>query len=111
MSASTRRPPRIMATALAACAWFLVQPASAQPGGLANGQRIYQSHCAGCHGVSGIAVMPQAHHFARGERLNQPDPVLVNSIKMGRAVMPAFIGILNDRDILDVLSFLRTMRR
>jgi hypothetical protein len=30
---------------------------------------------------------------------------------MGRAVMPAFIGILNDRDILDVLSFLRTMRR
>lgn len=105
-------PRRILLRAIAcALAAITVLPATAQMGGLANGQRIYQSHCAGCHGVNGMPVMPQAPSFARGERLNQPDPMLANTIRMGRTAMPAFVGILNERDIFDVLFYLRTMRR
>ena len=98
--------------AVAGClALFAALPAAAQMNSLANGQRIYQTHCAGCHGVSGISVMPQAPNFARGERLNLPDPMLATTVKTGRAAMPAFFGILGERDIYDVLSYLRTMRR
>lgn len=77
---------------------------------LANGARVYNSHCVACHGVGGRAVMPGAPSFARGDRLMQMDLNLMNSIKMGKNACPAFLGILKDRDILDVIGHLRTFR-
>lgn len=75
-----------------------------------KGGRIYRMHCASCHGASGIATLPNAPSFARGERIMQPDPVLLANIRAGRGAMPGFFGILNDRDTLDVIAYLRTMR-
>ena len=75
-----------------------------------KGGRIYRMYCASCHGASGIATLPNAPSFARGERIMQPDPVLLANIRAGRGAMPAFFGILNDRDTLDVIAYLRTMR-
>ena len=83
---------------------------SAQAADVIKGGRIYRMHCASCHGASGIATLPNAPSFARGERIMQPDPVLLANIRSGRGAMPAFFGILNDRDTLDVIAYLRTMR-
>lgn len=76
-----------------------------------NGGRLYAQHCAGCHGANGIAVLAGAPSFARQERLMQPDPVLMNSIKRGKGPMPGFLPILTDQEILDVVAYLRTLRR
>ncbi len=54
--------------------------------------------------------MPEAPNFARGERLLQSDISLLNAMRIGRGAMPGYMGILSDREILDVISFLRTLR-
>lgn len=75
-----------------------------------RGKEIYAQQCALCHGASGVAVMPGAPDFARGDRLMQPDIFLLNQIRVGKGPMPGYQGILPDRDILSVIAFLRTLR-
>jgi cytochrome c6 len=75
-----------------------------------KGGQIYRMHCASCHGASGVSAMPNAPSFARGERLTQPDQMLLGSIRRGRGAMPGFFGVLSDRDTLDVIAYLRSMR-
>ena len=76
-----------------------------------KGAQIYARHCAACHGPSGVSVMPGAPHLARGERLMQPDTALLVMLKAGKNAMPAYIGILSDREILDVIAYSRTLRQ
>ncbi len=75
-----------------------------------RGADLYAKHCAYCHGNNGRPVLPLAPDFTRQERLMQPDPALLMSIRAGRGAMPAFQGTLRDRDILDVIAHLRTLR-
>ncbi len=77
---------------------------------LLRGQRVYNMHCAVCHGLNGVPVIQQAPSFAAKERLIQPDMVLVQSVKMGKTIMPPFMGILKDDEILDALHYARTLR-
>ena len=77
---------------------------------LLRGQRLYNMHCAVCHGLNGTPVIQQAPSFATKERLMQPDAVLIQSIKMGKTIMPPFMGILKDEELLDVLHYARTLR-
>lgn len=74
-----------------------------------KGKNLYLIHCSGCHGENGISLMPDVPNFARGESLNQPDPVLMDAIRVGSSARPPFLGILNDREILDVISYVRTL--
>lgn len=78
---------------------------------IAEGQRLYQIHCAACHGMRGESLMPNAPNFARGDRLMQPDMNLMTTIKLGKMAMPAFNGILRDQQIFDVVAYLRTLQR
>lgn len=75
-----------------------------------KGGQLYRMHCASCHGGSGISAMPNAPSFARGERMTQPDQMLLGSIRRGRGAMPGFFGVLTDRDTLDVIAYMRSMR-
>ena len=75
-----------------------------------KGGQLYRMHCANCHGASGISAMPNAPSFARGERMMQPDQTLLGSIRRGRGAMPGFFGVLSDRDTLDVIAYMRSMR-
>ena len=77
---------------------------------LVNGQALYQIHCSGCHGEKGISPNPEAPNFARGERLFQSDDALIDVVRSGSKAMPAFIGILQDREILDVISYAKTLQ-
>ena len=74
-----------------------------------KGRKLYGTHCAACHGMAGQATMPGAPSFARQERVLVPDFTLLASIRSGKNAMPAFQGILTDRDILDVIAYIRTM--
>jgi cytochrome c6 len=74
-----------------------------------KGGRFYATQCASCHGASGTSMMPGAPSFSRGERMMQPDALLLSSIKAGKNAMPAYRGILSDLDILDVIAYLRTL--
>jgi cytochrome c6 len=81
-----------------------------EAGDIANGSRLYGMFCMSCHGAGGKSVLPGAPNFSRGEALAKPDPILLASIKTGRVTMPAFSGVLSDREILDLISYLRTLR-
>lgn len=74
-----------------------------------KGRQLFGANCAICHGQSGRSVMPGAPNFDRGEGLMRPDFTLLATIRNGKNAMPAYQGLLADRDILDVIAFLRTL--
>lgn len=89
--------------------FIMVAPAHAAD--VIKGSQVYARHCAACHGPNGTSVMPAAPHLVRGEGLMQPDMALLASLKAGKNAMPAYIGILSDAEILDVIAYSRTLRR
>lgn len=74
-----------------------------------GGQRLYQQHCAGCHGLTGIPVTPQTPNLAMREGMNKPDMMLVQSLKMGGKSKPPFFGILTDKELMDIIQYIRVM--
>lgn len=76
-----------------------------------NGQRIYAKHCQNCHGPRGQGQLPGTPDFSRGERLFQPDSQLVAVLRNGKGMMPAYRALLRDNELLDVIAYLRTLRR
>lgn len=89
---------------------LLLAPGPAQAADPARGADLYRTHCAGCHGAGGKPVMPGAPDFSHPTALLKPDLVLLAVIRQGRAAMPAYAGQLRDREILDLVSHLRTFR-
>jgi cytochrome c6 len=81
----------------------------AQAGDVNKGRQLYGKYCAVCHGPTGRSTMAGAPNFDRGEGLMRPDSDLLASIRSGKNACPAFRGILSDREILDVVAFLRTL--
>lgn len=77
---------------------------------LARGQRLYNLHCASCHGITGIPVMPDTPNLAMREGMNQPDIVIMQSLKMGKRNKPPFFGRLTDDELLDIVQYTRVMR-
>lgn len=75
-----------------------------------HGGEIYGQQCINCHGPRGQPTMPGTPDFSRGERLMQSDIDLIKTISRGKGMMPAYQGILTERDIFDVIAYLRTLR-
>ena len=100
---------RFIAAILSGCATLAVS-SEALAADLVQGQRVYNMHCAVCHGMNGIPVIQQAPSFSAKERLMQPDMVLLQSVKMGKTLMPPFMGILKDDEILSALLYARNLR-
>ena len=94
---------------LLAGAFLLAFGTAAQAADPNKGRQLFATHCAICHGASGKSVMPGAPNFDRGEGLLRPDFTLLAAIRSGKNAMPAFQGMLADRDILDVIAYLRTL--
>ncbi|HJV54105.1 MAG TPA: cytochrome c [Noviherbaspirillum sp.] len=74
-----------------------------------KGRELYDRNCSACHGQGGQSVMPGTPNLARGEGVLKPDFTLLASIRTGRNAMPAYQGILSDRDIMDVIAYVRTL--
>lgn len=91
-------------------ALLAILPTTALAEDLVKGQSLYLIYCSGCHGEKGNSVNPEAPNFARGERLFQSDSALIDVVRSGNKAMPAFLGILQDREMLDVISYARTLQ-
>ena len=87
--------------------WFVTSPVAAAD--VNQGRQHYQQHCAMCHGVNGDPEMAGAADFRRGEGLMQSDEALLQRIERGNRACPAFRGILREQEILDLISFVRTL--
>src|SRR3569833_713610 len=74
-------------------------------GGENNGEQ-----CINCHGQRGKPNMPGFPYFSRGERLMQSDNDQNKTISRGKGMMPAYQGLLSEKDIFDVVAYLRTLR-
>lgn len=85
------------------------------PGGAANaadiqrGRTLYATHCAVCHGDNGTPVLPGTPNFRRMETLMRTDMQVMAAIRTGKGAMPGYFGVLRDREILDVVAYLRTL--
>lgn len=101
---------RCLSHAAVAGLMMIIVLAPARAADVIKGSQVYARHCAACHGPNGISVMPGAPHLARGERLMQSDLTLLAAFKSGKNAMPAYLGILSDREILDVIAYSRTLR-
>jgi len=81
-----------------------------EAGDVLRGADLYRRHCAACHGNNGQPVLPAAPDFTKPMALLKPDLTLLASVRSGRGAMPAYQGVLRDRDILDIVAHLRTLR-
>lgn len=96
---------------------------------VADGQRIYREACASCHGAAlagqpgwqnrrADGRLPAPPHDPSGHTWHHPDAALFALTKHGPAAMindpnyptdmPGFADILSDRDILAVLSYIKS---
>ncbi len=75
-----------------------------------KGGKIYQQHCSNCHGSRGVSNMPGVADFSRGEGLFKSDIELLKLLQRGVGMMPAYQGRLSDKELLDVIAYMRTLR-
>ena len=61
-------------------------------------------------GPGGRPVLPGAPDFSRPTALLKSDVALLATVRDGRGAMPAYQGQLRDREILDIVGYLRTLR-
>jgi mono/diheme cytochrome c family protein len=94
----------------------------------ALGRQVYTTHCASCHGArlegqpnwrerDAAGRLPAPPHDASGHTWHHPDEVLFRITKHGVAraanlkdydsAMPAYEGVLSDREIVAVLSWIK----
>lgn len=91
-----------------AALWAL--SAGAQASDPLRGEELFRTHCAVCHGPAGRPALPGTPDLTQPTALLKPDLTLLASIRAGKGAMPAYQGLLRDRDILDIVAHLRTFR-
>ena len=85
--------------------------APAQAADTVRGGQLYAMHCANCHGPAGQGIFPGTPKMNRGERMMQSDLALLDTLRRGKNAMPGYRGVMRDRDMLDVIAYLRTLQR
>jgi len=73
------------------------------------GETIFVTLCAGCHGFDGHAPYSGAPSFALGQRLEQSNSALVESILNGKGLMPAWGSTLSKELALATVSYIRRL--
>lgn len=74
-------------------------------------QSLYKTKCSGCHGTDGTGTATGkkigARDFTMPEIMKLTDEQLIESIKNGKNIMPAFKSKLKETEIKDLVSYLR----
>lgn len=76
----------------------------------APGERVYQTFCAGCHGLNGIAAYIDSPSFALGEGLEKGAAALLHSVRNGTKTMAAWGDRLAEPEIAAVVAFLPKLK-
>jgi cytochrome c6 len=101
------RPPGIPML-LALLLWAAVGD-SANAADTNKGGKLYTARCVSCHGGQGVSAAPGSPSFERGQNLLRPDFTLLEAIRTGKNAMPTYQGMLTNRDILDIIAYMRTL--
>lgn len=72
------------------------------------GSNIYVEQCASCHGGDGRGVIAGTPSFRGGALMARSDAELKATIRTGKNLMPAFRGLLDEQQIDDVVTYIRT---
>ena len=126
---------RVAATAVVVgVAWYVVVDAGGRgadatnPELVALGATVYEQHCAACHGRElegepdwrrrkADGMLPAPPHDATGHTWHHSDELLFRLTRDGlgviagedyRSAMPAYGGILSDREIWSVLAYIKS---
>ncbi len=99
-----------MKLVLLALTGALLAFAPAHAADVMKGADLYRLHCASCHGFDGRPIMSVAPDLSQPMALLKPDISLLAGIRNGKGAMPAYQGILRDREILDIVAHMRTFR-
>lgn len=109
---------RILAIVVVAVLTGSWAQAQSHSGNQKNGERIFQQHCAGCHGTSGDGLGPEIKelivppaNFRAVKSRTKTDMELYLAIKRGVLFSPmhGWADRLSDQEIRDVLSYIRTI--
>ena len=87
----------------------IVGGAPASAGDVFNGRTLYDDHCIGCHGASGEGDGFTVPAFSKGNILFSLDTDILPLVESGKGIMPAFKSILSEQEILDIISYIRTL--
>jgi len=90
---------------------LLQSPSLVQAANTNEGKKLYDRNCAMCHGTQGTSTMANAPDFKHGEGIFKSDFALQKHILKGKNACPAFIGLLKQQQIFDVIAYLRTLYR
>ncbi len=83
-------------------------PLAATAGNPMVGAGLYSTHCAKCHGGNGRATMAGTPDLIVHQLISKSNQQLINTIRAGRGVMPAYQGLLTEAQIDDILAYLKT---
>lgn len=85
---------------------------------LDQGERIYRQHCVMCHGsagkgdgVAGAKLDPKPSDLTSAKTQTQDDDALLEILKFGRpgTAMPGWMSQLDEREMRDVLAYIRSL--
>ena len=109
---------RLVVICLSLIFWYGTAVVRAAGGDAAAGKPLYERYCVGCHGVlgkgdrpAGKALIPPAADLTGVKSQRKLDAVLANMIEHGKpgTEMAAWKGRLADREINDVVAYIRTL--
>lgn len=100
---------RVKAVLIAMVSLLAVLAVQARAGDMQKGREVYDMHCVTCHGMNGYAIDMTIPSFANGDRMFLMDQEMLQSVRNGKNMMPAFRGLLSDEEIRDVITYLRTL--
>lgn len=108
---------RLLTLTLAVSLVGSVGVSAGQAADLANGKKVYADKCARCHGVSGKGDGPKAEtlekkpaDYTDKKLMGEMTDVQLKQIALdGKAPMPAFKGKIRDKDLDDVIAYIRTL--
>ncbi len=105
----------IVIVVVVTASWALAQ---SPPGNPKNGERVFQQHCVGCHGVSGDGLGPEIKelivppvNFRALRSRAKTDMELYLAIKRGVLFSPmhGWADRLSEQEIRDVLGYIRSL--
>lgn len=92
-------------------------PVPADRSSIERGRSLYQTHCTVCHGPQGrgdgpaaAGLSPRPPDLAEMAALHPPGD-LAWKIENGRGPMPGWKGILKEREIWDIVNFIKNLKK